>query len=94
MEVFSSKKYMVRGASLDMEAIERLEHIISKLQKRGLIQPAAEPRTVATTIYSIIAFNFLAILFVEGMDKKYFFQSTENQLQLIIDGLEAGPRKV
>jgi len=94
MEVFSSKKYMARGASLDMEAIERLEHIISKLQKRGLIQPAAEPRTVATTIYSIIAFNFLAILFVEGMDKKYFFQSTENQLQLIIDGLEAGPRKV
>jgi len=75
-----------------MEAIEGLQLILRKLQKRGLIQHTVEPVTAANTIYSIVAFNFLGILFIEGMDKKYFFQSTENQLQLIIDGLDAGPK--
>lgn len=93
MAVFSSKNYMARGASMDMEAIEGLQHILAKLQKRGLIQPSVEPVTVATTIYSIVAFNFLAILFIEGMDNKYFYQSTEKQLQLIIDGLEVKKEK-
>ncbi|MDZ7794343.1 MAG: TetR/AcrR family transcriptional regulator [Spirochaetia bacterium] len=93
MAVFSSKKFMARGASMDMEAIDGLQTILDKLQKRGLIQQSAHPRTVATTIYSIVAFNFLSILFIEGMDKKYFFQSTENQLQLIIDGLEVRKEK-
>jgi len=92
MAVFSSTNYMARGVRLDMEAIEGLQLILRKLKKRGLIQHTVDPVTAATTIYSIVAFNFLGILFIEGMDKKYFFQSTENQLQLIIDGLDAGPK--
>lgn len=93
MAVFSSPNYMARGARLDMEAIEGLQLILGKLQRRGLIQARVEPVTAATTIYSIVAFNFLAILFIEGMDNKYFFQSTENQLQLIIEGLDVRKAK-
>lgn len=93
MAVFSSKNYMARGASLDLQAIEGFTVLLAKLQKRGLIQQATDPETAATSIYSIVAFNVVAFLFMEGMDKEYFFQSTEQQLRLLIDGLGAAPKE-
>ena len=93
MAVFSSKNYMARGASLDLQAIEGFSILIGKLKKRGLVKPDVAPLTVATSIYSVIAFNVLAFLFVEGMDKEYFYQSTEEQLKLMIHGLAAVPAK-
>ncbi len=93
MALFSSKKHMARGASLDMRAIEGFTVLVTKLQKRGLVKSDVGPHTVATSIYSLIAFNVLAFLFVEGMDKEYFYQSTEAQLKLMIHGLAAAPEK-
>lgn len=93
MAVFSSKTYMARGASLDLQAIEGFSVLLAKLQKRGLIRKAVDPATAATSIYSIVAFNVLAFLFIEGMDKDYFFHSTEQQLRLMIDGLGAALEK-
>ena len=93
MTMFSKKKYMTRGARLDLQAIERFSILLDKLQKRGLIQPNAAPVTAATSLYSIIGFNVLAYLFIEGMDKEYFLQSTEQQLRLLIEGLGVAPQK-
>ena len=93
MAVFSSKKHMTRGSHLDLEAIEGFAVLMAKLQKRGIIQPSIEPYTAATSIYSVIAFNVLALLFVEGMNKDYFYHSTEQQLKLMIHGMAAAPEK-
>ncbi|MFW6274912.1 MAG: TetR/AcrR family transcriptional regulator [Spirochaetota bacterium] len=93
MAVFSSKKHMARGSHLDLEAIEGFAVLIEKLQKRGIIKTSFEPFTAATSIYSIIAFNVLALLFVEGMNKDYFYHNTEAQLKLMIHGMSAAPEK-
>jgi AcrR family transcriptional regulator len=93
MAMFSSKKYMARGASLDLQTIEVLSVLLAKLQKRGLVRKTVAPVTASTSIYSIVAFNVLAFLFIEGMDKDYFFHSTEQQLRLMVDGLGADPGK-
>ncbi len=93
MAVFSSKKHMARGSHIDLEAIQGFAALIAKLQKRGIAQASIEPFTIATSIYSVIAFNVLALLFVEGMNKDYFYHSTEAQLKLMIHGMSAAPEK-
>lgn len=93
MAMFSSQKYMARGASLDLQTIEVLSVLLAKLQKRGLVRKTVAPVTASTSIYSMVAFNVLAFLFIEGMDKDYFFHSTEQQLRLMVDGLGAAPEK-
>jgi len=93
MAIFSSKSHMARGANLDLEAIEGFAVLITKLQRRGIIQPSVEPFTAATSIYSIVAFNVLAFLFVEGMNQDYFYHSTEQQLKLMIHGMSTAPAK-
>lgn len=93
MALFSSKSHMARGANLDLKAIEGFAVLIAKLQKRGIIQLSIEPYIAATSIYSIVAFNALAFLFVEGMNKEAFYHSTEQQLKLMIHGMSTSPEK-
>jgi len=93
MAFFSSKNYMDRGARMDIEAIKQFESVLGKLQKRGLIQQSVSPMDAATSMYSIVAFNVLAFLFIEGMSKEYLYLSTEQQLRLLIDGFGSSSQR-
>ncbi len=93
MAIFSSKDHMNRGARLDLDAIEQFQALLSKLQKRGLIEESVSPMTAATSIYSIIAFNVLAFLFIEGMNKEYLYFITEQQLRMLIDGFGSASKR-
>src|SRR6056297_347854 len=93
MAFFSSKNYMDRGARMDIEAIKQFERVLGKLQKRGLIQQSVSPMDAATSMYSIVAFNVLAFLFIEGMSKEYLYLSTEQQLRLLIDGFGSSSQR-
>jgi len=93
MAMFSSKNYMDRGARMDLEAIEQFGALLGKLQKRGLIQKSVDPMAAAASVYSVIAFNVLAFLFIEGMSKEYLYLSIEQQLRLLIDGFGSSTQR-
>jgi AcrR family transcriptional regulator len=87
MMAFSSKSYVERGARMDEEAVAMVETFMVKLQKRGLLRPEISPRLTAFSLYSIIVFNVMALLFTEVMDEDEFFDTVEEQFRLVIEGV-------
>jgi len=87
MAAFSSKSYIERGARMDEEAVDAVEVLIAKLQKRRLVKSGAAPRMIAFSLYSIVAFNAMALLFTEIMDEDDFFEAVEEQFKLVIEGV-------
>lgn len=86
--MFSSKSYVERGAAMDMDAIAGLEQFIRKLQKRGLVDPRAEPGITAMNIYSVIGFQVLGYIFIPGMGVEVLNGGIRTQLKQLISGID------
>ena len=93
MAFFSSKTYIQRGARMDLQAIEVWSRILEKLKKRGLLRPSLSCDTAAYTLYSVVASQFLALLFLEEVDEGEASKALDEKLLLLIDGIGAAPRE-
>ena len=87
MAMFSSRQYIERGYQMDMEAVADLSAVMRKLQKRGILRKDIEVGQAAYSIYSVLAFQFLAYLFYPGMDRQELHDSIAEQLKIVIEGL-------
>jgi len=90
MATFSTRSLMERGASMDREAIVILSALLAKLQRRGRISASVDIEAAAYSFYSVVAMNFLGLLFMEEFSQETFFTGLERQLSLVIDGIAPG----
>lgn len=78
---------------MDLQAIEVWSRILEKLKKRGLLRPSLSCDTAAYTLYSVVASQFLALLFLEEVDEGEASKALDEKLLLLIDGIGAAPRE-
>jgi hypothetical protein len=72
---------------MDEEAVKVLARFVWILQRRGVANSRMNAYEAAFSVYSIVAFTFMELLFLEAGKKEEFLSKLDERLTILIEGL-------
>lgn len=84
--IFSSKSYTDQAKKMDYDMIEKVQKIVIKAQKRGIILKKVVTFDLTMVLYGIIFNSILMYVYMDEYSDKQIRRSMRNQIKIVLSG--------